>query len=173
MNKKVGIFAIILFLSGCQQTTKEDLKNEIESAKQSAVGYIPEPPQIVERKAYKYSSSGLKSPFRNSISEIRTEKKTLTEIKPDLNRTKSELESFELQNFYMTGTIKLSKDDSNQAIVNNGRGKTYIVSVGDYMGKNNGKILDITTTSIKLEEIIPNGAYRWVKRPSEIKLIGE
>lgn len=173
MIKKIGLFAIILFLSGCQQTTKEDLKNEIEAAKLTAVGYIPESPHIIERHAYKYSSSGLKSPFRNSISEIRTEKKTLTEIKPDLNRKKSELENFDLQNFYMTGTIKLSKDDLNQAIVNNGKGRTFIVSVGDYIGKNNGKILSITNDSIKLEEIIPNGAYRWVKRPTEIKLVGE
>ena len=71
----------------------------------------------------------------------------------------------------MMGSIMSGSDNQLQAIMDNGMGKVFIVSVGDYIGKNNGIILEITDTYIKLEEIIPNGSYRWVKRPATISMI--
>lgn len=174
MNKKIMVVSIlsILVLSGCKQTDKAELVVEIEKIKANSMGFIPDPPPIIERVAYNYKSDGLKSPFRNSIGKIKTREKTLTDIKPDLERERGILESQDLSNFFMTGVISLSRDESPQAIVKNSRGNVYMVSVGDYIGKNNGKIKEITDTTIKLEEIVPNGPY-WVSRPSELTIIGD
>jgi len=169
--KPLSVLLIGLILTGCKQTELSELQEEILNKKINTVGFIPNPPEIEEFKRYNYKSSGLKSPFRNSISELKTEKRTLTEIKPDLEREKTELEEYPLGQYTMMGSIMSGSDNQLQAIMDNGMGKVFIVSVGDYIGKNNGVILEITDTYIKLEEIIPNGSYRWVKRPATISMI--
>lgn len=170
--KRLTPILAVLFLSACQQTDLSELKKEIESEKLTAVSFLPDALVLGEHAKVNYESSGLKSPFRNSISEVKTAKKTLTDVKPDENRVKGELESFPLTNFQMLGTIKKANEESLQAIVNNGRGKVFIVSEGDYIGMNEGKISKIENGKIDLEEIIANGNYRWVKRPATISILG-
>ena len=77
-----------------------------------------------------------------------------------------------LSNFYMTGVISSQKDTELQAIVKSSRGKVHLISVGDYIGRENGKIKEITETEIKLEEIVANG-QSWVLRPASISIIGD
>lgn len=169
-TKTIPLMLFVLILSGCKQTDLKELKEEITKSKTTTLGFVPSPPEIQEFKTYEYTSTGLKSPFRNSISELKTEKKTLTEIKPDLKRKRTELEQNPLENYIMLGSIISENDNELQAIMNNGRGKVYMVNIGDYIGKNNGVVIEINETSLKIEEIIPNGSYRWVKRPATITM---
>lgn len=174
MNKKILIISFFtLSLVGCKQTDLTELTSEINQKKLTTLGFVPDPPEIQEFKNYEYTSSGLKSPFRNSISELKTEKKTLTEIKPDLEREKTELEEYPLEDYSMLGSIISKKDNNLQAIMNDGRGKVYMIKIGEYIGQNNGKVMEIKENSIKIEEIIPNGGYRWVKRPAIISMINK
>lgn len=162
---------VVSLLSGCNDSSLEDLKKDIENQKANAQAFIPETPKLKQYEEYIYTSGGLKSPFKNTVSEVRIEKKVLTEVKPDLTRKKGELETYDLNSLKMIGTIKKSKENSLQAILSTGTGKVFIVEKGDYIGKNNGKILNISNDKINLEEIIPNGSYRWIKRPSTINRI--
>jgi type IV pilus assembly protein PilP len=172
INKKTLLVLFsLLTLSACKQTDLGDIKEKIEKEKSLAVSFLPEALELKSHEKVFYSSSGLKSPFRNTISEVKTSKRTMTDVQPDLNRVKGELEQYPLTNFQMLGTIKASNEKDLQAIVNNGVGKVFIVSVGDYLGKNEGKILKIKEGKIEIEEIIPNGNYRWVKRPATISIL--
>lgn len=166
--KNIFILLPILVLSGCQQTDLDELKKEIQHKKDTAIPIEPQVPILDNDEVYVYSSIGSKSPFRNTITEIKTSKKTLTEIKPDLERVKSELENYNLENFAMMGTIITANEDNLSAILKISSGKIFIVKNGDYLGKNNGVIKNITTNKIELIEIIPNGSYRWVERPATI-----
>lgn len=172
INKNSISLASLLLLTACQQSDITEVKSQVEKEKKLAVSFLPDALELKVHEDVSYAGSGLKSPFRHTISEVKTAKKTLTEIQPDLERKKGELEGFPLTNFQMLGTIKSEKDDSLQAIVNNGKGKVFIISKGDYIGKNEGKILDIKDGVIELEEIIANGNYRWVKRPATISILG-
>ena len=168
----LSILSMIL-LSGCSQSddSLDLLKKEIESKKANAVAFIPEIPKIKTFSKYTYKSGGLKSPFTKTRSEVITEKKITSEVQPDLKRKKEDLEKFELNDFKMIGTIQKRSDKSIQAVISVDNGKVFIIDKGDYIGKNNGKITNITDSEISLNEIIQNGPYIWIKRPSTIKMI--
>jgi len=172
IGKITLLIGSLFLLTACQQTDINEVKKEIEKEKKLAVSFLPDSLELKEHEKIKYLGAGLKSPFRHTISEVKTAKKTLTDIKPDENRKKGELEEYPLTNFQMLGTIMSEKDENLQAIVSNGRGKVFIISEGDYIGKNDGKISSIREGIIELEEIIANGNYRWVKRPATISILG-
>jgi type IV pilus assembly protein PilP len=170
MYKKLLILLPTIFLFGCDETNRvEELRVQIEQKKLNTVVNIPPPPELKKFEVYNYQNAGLKSPFRNSISELKTEKKSFTDIKPDNERTKEELESYELVSIKMTGTINKS-DEQLEAILETENGKIFVVKNGNYIGKNNGKILKINKDKIEIEEIIANGSYRWQKRPATITM---
>lgn len=172
-NKYILSMVVLVLLSGCQKTEEKDqLVKEIETQKANAVGYIPDAPKIVKRASYDYRSLNIKSPFSDTVSKIKIKKKKETGVKPDLTREKGILEMQPLSNFYMTGVISSQKDTELQAIVKSSRGKVHLISVGDYIGRENGKIKEITETEIKLEEIVANG-QSWVLRPASISIIGD
>ncbi len=172
MNKLTILIITALFVSGCVKNDRvENLRVQIESKKIKAVANIQETPQFKSHERYSYGSGGLKSPFRNTISELRTLKKSFTDIKPDENRIKSALEGYNLESIKMTGTIKGSKESSLEAIIETNDGSVYIVKVDEYIGENNGRVTSINKNSIELEEIISNGSYRWLKRPAKITMI--
>lgn len=173
MNKGLFIILPVLFLSGCDDSNRvEELRVKIEQKKLTTEVSIPEPPELKKFKIYNYKNAGLKSPFRNSISELKTEKRSFTDIQPDSERTKEILEDYDLVSLKMTGTIK-KKNESLEAIIETEDGKIYIVSKDKYIGKNNGKIQEVLPDRIILEEIISNGSYRWQKRPASLTMFAE
>jgi len=170
MNKILLIILPMLLLSGCNNENRvEDLRLKIEKKKLTTQVSIPSSPELKQFHVYNYKNANLKSPFRNSISIFKTEKKSFTDIQPDNKRKKSFLESYALVSLKMTGTIK-NPNEGLQAILETDEGKVYIVKKDDYIGRNNGKIQNITSQKIELEEIISNGSYRWQKRPASIQM---
>ena len=51
-----------------------------------------------------------------------------------------------------------------------GEGGVHRVRVGNYLGKNHGKIVSATETSVEVIEIVPSGVGGWLERPRTIKL---
>lgn len=172
MNKNNFFICVlsILVLSGCKSSHIDEVKEEIQYAKETAIAIPPEIPKLKKQEIYVYTSMGTKSPFRNTITEITKSKKTFTDVQPDLERTKGELEQYNIESFIMMGTIKKQTEKNQEAILMASNGKIYSVNIGDYLGKNNGQIKKITSKKIEIEEIIQNGAYRWVKRPTMISM---
>ena len=44
------------------------------------------------------------------------------------------------------------------------------VRIGNYLGKNHGRIVAAAETEISVVEIVPNGVGGWIERPRTIKL---
>lgn len=171
MNKLLIILSSLLVLSGCQKEIdrNEELRQKIENKKLTAVTYIKEVPELKVFSVYNYKSAGLKSPFRKTVSELKIEKIIVSNVKPDLEREKTLLENYDLETLKMTGTIK-KKKEGLEAIIETMDRKVYIVKKGDYLGKNFGKIINISTSEISLKEIVPNGPSIWQERPSVITM---
>jgi type IV pilus assembly protein PilP len=170
MNK-FYILIFLIFLSGCSKLdSTKDLKEKIEKTKNTVVGQVEPLPKFKEADNYTYQNIGIRSPFDlTMIEKKKATEKVFTDIKPEQNREKGELEFIDIDKFKMVGTIKKG-DDSLEAIFNTGTGDYKVISVGHYIGKNNGKVVKITSEFIELVEIIPNGMYRWLERPMSIKL---
>jgi type IV pilus assembly protein PilP len=95
-------------------------------------------------------------------------KKITNGIKPDFKRIKEDLESFPLGALQMVGTVKT---DQLWGLVRSEEG-IQKVKIGNYMGKNHGKIIQISTMEIKLEEIVKENdeSEIWLKKEAKLPL---
>jgi len=67
----------------------------------------------------------------------------------------------------MVGT--LANGDGRFALVKGGDG-VHRVKVGDYLGRNYGRIVDITDAEVEVLEIVPDGEGGWLERPRSLNL---
>lgn len=170
MNRNY-IILLIIFLTGCSKVdSTSDLKERIEKTKLNVVGQVEPLPKFKEVDKYTYQNINMRSPFDfTMIEKKKAQEKVFTNVKPDEKREKEILENIDIDKFVMVGTIK-KRDEKIEAIIDYGKGIYDVVSIGNYIGKNNGKIVNITEDTIEVVEIIPNGMYRWLERPLSIKL---
>ena len=67
----------------------------------------------------------------------------------------------------MVGT--LSNETGTFALLR-GAGGVHRVKVGDYLGRNDGRIVSITDSEVQVIEIVPDGEGAWLERPRSISL---
>ena len=89
-------------------------------------------------------------------------------IQPDRNRNREELEAHPLDALRMMGTLE--QEGETWGIVRAPDAVIHRVKVGNYLGKNHGKIVDISEETIALTEIVPDGQGGWVERDASLAL---
>lgn len=87
---------------------------------------------------------------------------------PDLQRTRTSLENYPLDQLTMKGV--LGDDRQLWAIIYTPEGKLVKVREGHYLGFNHGKVQRVGSRSIEIEEILPDGVGCWLKRPIKLAL---
>ena len=117
------------------------------------------------------ASSGLS--IRSSPVEIKVikyqQERAKSNVKPDLQRPKEYLENFSVDAITMVGTLALTEEDV-WALLDDAEGGVHRVKVGNYVGRNHGKVVSINPGSVDLIEIVPDGHGGWLERPRAIKL---
>ena len=125
-------------------------------------------PAFVPYEAFTYSAAALRHPFQPPVKiDLAQREKGSKDIRPDETRIKQFLEGFNIENFVMVGT--LANGDGRFALVKGGDG-VHRVKVGDYLGRNHGRIVDITDAEIEVLEIVPDGEGGWLERPRSLNL---
>ncbi|MGR8933933.1 MAG: pilus assembly protein PilP [Gammaproteobacteria bacterium] len=145
------------FLVGCAPDDYSDLTTYIIDIKARPKGAIPPLPEIKVIEPFIFKPEGLRDPFSPIEPEIDAENNSMagsSGIKPDLTRQKEELELFSLDTLRMVGTLAMKTD--LWGLVRANDGTIHRVRVGNYMGKNYGKIIRITDDRIELMEIVPD-----------------
>jgi type IV pilus assembly protein PilP len=89
------------------------------------------------------------------------------DIRPDPDRAKQYLEGFGIEQFEMVGT--LSNATGSFALLR-GAGGVHRLKVGDYLGRNDGRIVAISGSQVDVVEIVPDGEGAWLQRPRIIPL---
>ena len=84
-------------------------------------------------------------------------------VKPDEQRAKEYLEQFNISAMVMVGTIV--KDGGMWGLIDDGTGNVHRIQVGNYLGRNHGKINYIDNSRVDIREIVPNGDAGWIERP--------
>ncbi|MGH8597094.1 MAG: pilus assembly protein PilP, partial [Gammaproteobacteria bacterium] len=82
-----------------------------------------------------------------------------------------ELENFELDSLRMVGTLQDSAE--LWGIVQDNAGTVHRVQVGNYVGRNLGKILNIQEDRIDLREVVKDADGRWEERQATLALAEE
>jgi len=152
---------------------QDDLNRYISEVKDRPATPIPPIPAVRTYTPYKYEGLLGRDPFRTSTSEGSDQVASGGAAKgprPDLQRPREYLERFELDTLVMVGTF--SKEASEWALVKDPDGVVHRVAVGNYLGKNHGKVSGISNDEVQLSEFIADGAGGWLVREASIALGG-
>jgi type IV pilus assembly protein PilP len=164
-----GALLVAVMLSACSKDIG-DLEKYIASVKERPAQPIPPIPPVKTYTPYEYEGLTGRDPFRQSISEgsddVRSN--TGTGPQPDFDRSKQYLERYELDTLGMVGTF--SKAEAYWALIRDPEGVIHRVPIGDYMGKNHGQVVGISSTEVSLSELISDGAGGWLVREASIAL---
>ena len=168
------IFSFVLLMSGCGvNSDTSDLRQFVDGVMAQPRGMVEPLPVFDPYEAFSYSATGLRSPFDLPINLDDIVKRNVVEsnIKPDLNRSKEQLETFSLGSLNMVGTIR-KEDKSLWALVSAPEGGIHKIKEGFFMGQNHGKVIRVNQQRIDLVEIVPNGIGGWIERPRTLVLNG-
>lgn len=164
-----SVLVVMLTLTACSNDMS-DLESNIEAIKARPADPIPPIPPVRTYTAYEYEGLTGRDPFRPSLSEgsddVRSTKGTGP--RPDFDRPQEYLERYELDTLAMVGTF--SKENSKWALIRDPEGVIHRVPVGNYIGKNHGKVVNIEPTQVDISELISDGAGGWLVREASIAL---
>jgi type IV pilus assembly protein PilP len=159
MRRPNKIYLLLIFtltLSSCQKKNDlEDLKAYCDALNQRPPPAIQALPQVKTLQLYHYSHPIERDPFSPYISLASLAKR------PDADRPKGPLENYPLSELKMMGTLTIKKQ--TWALIAS-PDRLIHATIGDYLGKNSGRILRITANSIDIQETIPNGHGGWQQR---------
>ena len=171
MSQK-GLMVLALIISalyGCESDTDfPDLKNYMAAARAKPKGSIEPLPVFPPYEAFTYSASGLRSPFLPPDKvELAKKQQGASHVHPDERRVKQFLEGFNIEDFSMVGTLA---NQGGMYGLLRGAGGVHRVKVGDYVGRNHGRIVAIDNARIDVVEIVPDGDGGWLERPRSLLL---
>lgn len=164
---KLLMMVCVIALSACSNRIVTAEKDMADIRNQPAQPVEPPPqPQIIED--FVYSANELRSPFiPPGLMNLQTITIEDTGVRPDLNREKEPLEVFDLSLLVFRGMI-VSPEGEQHGLVQRPDGSVTSVKVGNHMGLNDGRVVEITPTQINLIEIVPDSRAGFIERPQSL-----
>lgn len=164
---KLLMMVCVIALSACSNRIVTAEKDMADIRNQPAQPVEPPPqPQIIED--FIYSANELRSPFiPPGLMNLQTITIEDTGVRPDLNREKEPLEVFDLSLLVFRGMI-VSPEGEQHGLVQRPDGSVTSVKVGNHMGLNDGRVVEITPTQINLIEIVPDSRAGFIERPQSL-----
>lgn len=161
--------SVIFTLAGCVGGDDfSDLQAFMDQERARPKGAIEPLPKFQPYEAFTYGAAALRSPFQPPIKiDLASQQKGSKDIKPDEARVRQFLEGFNIETFEMVGT--LANEGATFALVR-GAGGVHRVKVGDYLGRNHGRIVMIDEAKVEVVEIVPDGEGGWLERPRSLSL---
>lgn len=153
--------AALAALAACS-SPDDQLQQFINQVKHEPGGRVEPLPEVKPYQTFVYSAASLRSPFVPSAPTAGSG------LRPDTKRNREFLEQFSLDTLKMVGTIKIG--GATYGLVETHGGLVNRVLPGNYIGQNDGKITDITSSKILIREIVPDGSGGYIERPAALAL---
>lgn len=173
--------ALLAGLGGCVSSDMSDLEAYVQEVLGRPGGAIEKIPaiKVYEHYLYQAQTNGSRDPFQSFFEEkpdqikaadnTDSEQKKYTDEIQTHNR--EELEGYELDAMRMVGVLQ--RADDLWGIVRDQAGTVHRVQVGNYLGRNYGKITNIQEDRIDIREIIKDPQGRWEERAASLALSEE
>ncbi len=171
-RKMVWVLAAGAMLSGCGGGDFSDLDAFMAEKRARPGGIIAPIPTFKAYEAFSYSATTMRSPFDRPI-EVReiSQMQAVTTVKPDDDRAKEFLEQFTFDSLSMVGSIE--RGGTDWTLIRDPEGGVHRVTLGNFLGRHHGKIVEMSDTYVAVIEIVSDGTEDgWVERPRTIKLTG-
>jgi type IV pilus assembly protein PilP len=169
---QIACAVFLACLAGCGNDDFSDLKQYIAKIKAEPKGKIQPLPEIKVVEPFMFNPKDLRDPFKPLAQPERQDAipalSTGSGLKPDTTRRKEDLEAFPLEILKMVGTVTMKS--KLWGLVKTDDGSIYRVQVGNYMGKNYGKIISISADKIELMEIVPDKPGAWREQQTSLGL---
>jgi len=163
----LALSVAVLSMTGCSdriglaEQAMTDIRNQPAQP-------IEPPPKAELVEDFVYSASSQRSPFLPpSLVNLQGPTTSIDGVRPDINRTKEPLEQYELSQLVFRGLV-VSPEGQRYALIQRPDGSVASVKVGDYLGLNDGRIVEITPTQINLIEIVPDSRAGFVEKPQSL-----
>jgi type IV pilus assembly protein PilP len=172
--KQLILVILTLALSACGVSSgTSDLKQFVDDVMSQPRGVVQPLPVFEPYEAFSYKATGLRSPFDLPVNldEVAKIIEPTSDVEPDLNRSKEQLEEYSFGSLEMVGTIK-REDNQLWALISVPSSGIHKIKEGYYMGQNHGKVVGISQQRIDIIEIVPNGIGGWIERPRSLVLSG-
>lgn len=129
---------------------------------------IEPPPKAELVEDFVYSAGSQRSPFLPpSLVNVQGPTTSIDGVRPDITRVKEPLEQYELSQLVFRGVV-VSPEGQRYALIQRPDGSVASVKVGDYLGLNDGRIVEITPTQVNLIEIVPDSRAGFVEKPQSL-----
>ncbi|AWF79578.1 pilus assembly protein PilP [Microbulbifer sp. A4B17] len=170
MIKYLSVIVVLLSIAGCGASSDHnDLLKRMAEVERRPKGQIEPIPTFMPYSPYVYSAAAQRSPFTRPVleSEQRIVGRRL-DVAPDLTRQRELLEGVSIDALSMVGS--LSRDGQIWALINDGSGGIHRITIGNYLGKNHGRVVNATNAQLDILEIVPDGTGGWIERPRSLAL---
>ena len=160
-------------LAGCSQgDLLGDLRAYVAEVDARPKGKIESAPVFSPYEFFTYSAVSLRAPFEIPVVVVLAgSDRPRSNVVPDPDRLKEILEDYRFESLTMVGTIA-KENEELWALIKDSDGDVHRVHTGNYLGKNNGKVFNITSTQLDVMEIVPDGQGGWLERPRSMMLVG-
>lgn len=170
VRNKFAAFSVfsVLLLAGCSASF-EDVQSQMEAIRQKPRGKVDPPPEFNPMPTFTYAAHQLRSPFAPPVSAEQLQISSGKKVEPDLTRPQEYLERFNLEALRLRGTLQ-KPGGPLFALIEDSNGGVQRVKVGNYIGKNQGRVVEISPNQVAIVEIVPDGRDGWVERPRSLTL---
>lgn len=150
-----------LALAGCGgEGHLNEVKQFVKDSENLPRGRIDPLPEVKPYEPFEYAAYDLSDPFvARKPASAQPPKRDPNDPRLDPTRRKGPLEAFPLENLKMVGTLQQKKD--NFALIKTPDNNLYRVKSGDFMGLNFGRIVSISESALKLNELIQDSSNEW------------
>ena len=172
--EKTALGCALLWLVGCANTDLADLEHYTTQVKSRRPPPVDPLPDFTVAESFQYDPGQRRDPFvmDRETAAILPVPPDPSGIAPDPNRPRELLERFALDSLVMKGILQ--QEGGIWALVASKEDNTlHRVTIGNYLGRNHGRIIRVTEQRIDLIEIVQDGAGRWIEREASLALTPE
>lgn len=166
----VVLSLLVLVLTGCARVENfSDLQAFVEEIKARPGAQVEPVPEFVPYEGFIYGAASLRSPFEAPIIiDLSSGQDLADDVEPDLDRQRDVLEDQSLSELKMVGM--LTRNGEYEVLIEDVFGVVHRLRVGNYLGRNHGRVESISKTQVFIKEIVPSGSGGWVERPQTLTL---
>src|SRR5215831_1120721 len=163
--KRISILIALTGALAACSSDLEELQKKISDVRSRPGDRIEPLPELKPYESFVYGAGNLRSPF---VPSPPAGASLTSSLRPDSKRVREFLEQFPLDSLHMMGSLEIS--GHKYGLVKDPSGLIHRVLPGQYLGQNDGKVVNITPAKISVIQIVPDGVGGYIERPAAIAI---